>query len=84
MKFTVNREPAAERRLAGIWVNATDQSSVTDAANRIDAELARNPVSAGESRTNRVRLLIEPPLAVYFTVHSAVREVTVWSVWRIR
>lgn len=83
MKFTVNWQPDALARFADIWNNAADQHAVSAAANYIDKELERDPLAAGESRRPGVRILIESPLAVYFTVDDKRRQVTVWQVWRI-
>jgi hypothetical protein len=43
-------------------------AAVTRATAEIDRRLATDPVSAGESRSGRLRILIEPPLAVDFEV----------------
>jgi hypothetical protein len=84
MSYTVTWRHAAQQRLAALWTGATDRGAVTDAANQIDDELERDPLSAGESRPGVSRILIVPPLAVLFTVDAGRREVTVWSVWRSR
>jgi hypothetical protein len=76
--------PSAEQQLAALWTSATDRNAVTAAANRIDADLARDPLSACESRAGNTRFYYVPPLAVYFNVDEAAREVTVWAVWRRR
>jgi hypothetical protein len=49
MKYTVRWGADAERRLAELWLSATDQQAVADAADAIDASLGRNPLAAGES-----------------------------------
>ncbi len=82
MNFTVVWTPSAEQQLAALWTAAADRSAVTAAANKIDAELARDPRSAGESRSGTTRVHFVSPLAVYFDIDEAAREVTVWAVWR--
>jgi hypothetical protein len=83
MKWTVTWLPSAERTLTDLWVNAPDRNAVAAAANRIDQDLERDPLSAGESRQGDTRIHIVEPLAVLFDVDPAQRTVTVWSVWRI-
>jgi plasmid stabilization system protein ParE len=82
MSYTVVWERAAEQKLADIWVAAADRAAVTQAANTIDARLRKDPNTAGESRQGVTRILVEPPLAVYFDVSDPDRLVTVWAVWR--
>jgi plasmid stabilization system protein ParE len=81
MKYTVVWRPDAERRLAEIWLAATDHQAVTDAANQIDALLRADPTNGGEARDLGVRVLTRPPITVYFEVSEPDRLVTVWSVW---
>src|SRR5262249_32991483 len=51
-----------EQALSDLWVNAPDRQAVTDAANQIDRDLERNPLSTGESRDGDTRIHIVPPL----------------------
>jgi hypothetical protein len=57
MSFAVVWRPSAELQLADLWTTATDRNAVTAAANRIDADLACDPLSAGESRAGNTLLL---------------------------
>jgi hypothetical protein len=82
MRYTVVWQPAAEQRLADIWMAAPDRAEVTRAANRIDARLAQDPQLVGEARDGTTRILVESPLAVYFDVNEPDRLVSVWAVWR--
>jgi hypothetical protein len=82
MNYTVLWGPDAERRLTELWLAATDQQAVANAADAIDAALARNPVTAGESRVGATRILHEAPLGVYFDVSIPDRTAFVWMVWR--
>jgi hypothetical protein len=68
--------------LAELWVQATDRQAITQAANAIEVHLQRHPDTCGESRAGNRRLLIEPPLAVLYTVRAQDRKVTVLDVGR--
>ena len=55
-------------------------AAVTRATAEIDQRLAADPLAAGESRSGRLRILIETPLAVDFEVLEADRVVVVTGV----
>ncbi len=80
MRYTVTWKPSVKQRLAEIWMTALDRSSITTAANTIDALLQVNPLDRGESRSGRVRILIELPLAVVYEVREDDRLVQVLSI----
>ena len=82
MKYTVIWRPSAERFLAELWTDGPDRQAVTDAANEIDSILEKNPALAGQARSGNLRFLVEPPLAIYYTVSETDCLVTVWDVWR--
>jgi plasmid stabilization system protein ParE len=82
MTFTVVWQPSAERRLTELWLEASDQPAVSNAADAIDQGLSSDPLQAGESRVGATRFLFVAPLAVYYDVHSDDRTVSVWAVWR--
>jgi hypothetical protein len=82
MIWKVERQPSTEEDLAGLWVSAPNQAEVTAAANAIDAILARDPLTAGESRSGTTRILVEAPLAVEYDVIPDDHRVVVWHVWR--
>jgi hypothetical protein len=75
--------PSAEQALAALWLHAVDQNAVAAAANQIDHDLERMPLSVGESRAGDTRIYIVPPLAVLYDVDPTARTVTVWAVWRV-
>lgn len=83
MIYTVVWKPAVENDLANEWMTATDQSAVTDAANRIDAILRKDPYTYSESREGATRVMFVSPLAVAFEVSKPDCLVTVKAVWRI-
>lgn len=82
MKWTVVWLPKALDDLAELWNGGPDRTAVRDAADRIDWLLRRDPLNQGEARDDGVRILIEAPLAVYFTVSVPDRLVSVFAVWR--
>lgn len=84
MNFTVIWLPQAERELAVIWMAATDRNAVSEASNRIDQMLERNPLGVGESRDEGFRVLIERPLGVYYSVDEDQQLVQVGNVWMVR
>ena len=82
MKYTVVWRPSAERKLAEVWVNARSRQRISNAADAIDAMLSHRPLDVGESRFGKSRILVVPPLCVYYNVHEADRLVAVWAVWQ--
>jgi plasmid stabilization system protein ParE len=82
MRYTVLWRPSAEQRLAEIWTAAADRAAVARAADSIDAKLAQNPLSQGESRVGNTRVLFVDPLGVYFEVVVDDLRVWVFDVWR--
>ncbi len=84
MSFHVSWEPSAEQLLAAIWTSDPTPQAVTDAANRIDRRLERDPVTLGESRPGSVRIYFDFPLGIYFRVNEQQQTVSVYHVWRLR
>jgi hypothetical protein len=82
MRFTVLWVKKAEQELAELWLNALDRTAITQASNRIDRILGRDPEQVGESREGNRRILVEPPLAVIFRVELMDRLVQVLHVFR--
>lgn len=82
MNYTVVWQPSAVQLLAGLWTDAGDRDGMTMATNRIDSELARDPLGVGESRASGRRILIHTPLAVLYRVSEPDCLVTVTAVWR--
>ena len=81
MKWTV----VATRRgdyLAECWTQSPDRADVATASDRIDWQLQRDPLHTGEERDGGSRILIEPPLAVLFTVSEDDCLVSVYDAWR--
>jgi hypothetical protein len=82
MKYTVVWLPSALTRLADLWNDGPDRAAITQAANRIDRSLLFDPLHHGEARADNLRIMIEAPLAIYFTVSEPDCLVTVRAVWR--
>jgi hypothetical protein len=82
MTYTVLWVPAAEGKLAELWMDASRQSELSDAANAIDVRLRTSPLDQGESREKGRRILLLPPLGVKFEVFPGDRLVRVLHVWR--
>jgi hypothetical protein len=80
--YSVEWLPSAEDELANLWNNDNDRASIAAAADAIDAALARNPFSVGESREQNSRIAFEPPLAVVFNVYPSSRHVEVRGIWK--
>lgn len=83
MKWTVVYLPDAEQELANLWLDPASRADVTDAADRIDQLLRRDPDNVGESREETdQRVGFIAPLAVLFRVKSEDRLVEVIHVWK--
>lgn len=82
MKWTVVWQPAALDLLAELWNTGPDRSEVAEASDRIDRLLKRDPHSQGEKEEDNARILVEPPLVVYFEISDDDRLVSVFDVWR--
>ena len=82
MKWTVVYLPSSEQELANLWLDPLSRAEVTDAANRIDRLLRRDPDKVGESRAEEgQRIVFVAPLAVLFRVKDDDRLVEVIHVW---
>ncbi len=64
MKFTVVWTPTAAQLLASIWLAAPDRQSVTDAADRLDSELRRNPTNESTLASDGSRSMTIHPLTI--------------------
>lgn len=84
MKYTVVWAPAAEQELARLWNDASDRGAISDAANVLDRELARDAGRLGESRPTGLRIAHCLPLGIRFAVSERDRVVRVVAVWLCR
>jgi len=82
MTYTVVWVPSAERRLAELWNQATDQQAITDSSNRIDDELKVDADRKGIP-FGRFRAYYDDPLAVLYEVDPGNCMVRVVVVKRI-
>jgi hypothetical protein len=80
MNWSALWKSSAETELARLWTESNDREAVTRAADRIDAALRTNPMSQGESRSGRTRIMFESPLAVLFDVYPEEQLVYVLAV----
>jgi hypothetical protein len=81
MKFTVVMSPIAEHQLAEIWMQASDRAKVSQAFDRIETLLKREPHSLGRLHPSGWRVVTISPLAVTFRVSVDDRMVKVMSVF---
>jgi hypothetical protein len=70
----------ATRSPAAIWIGADDRNAITRASHRLEQRLQSDPLNEGESRSGRRRVAFYDPLAVFFTVDSATRRVTITDI----
>ena len=78
MRHTVIWAASATARLAELWdVNRAVQSEIAKASDEIDRSLAVSPERFGKPISARTRQLVQPPLAVLFTILSDDRRVDV-------
>jgi plasmid stabilization system protein ParE len=82
MSYGVRWQRRAKAELADVWLNAADRNEVTAAAHRVEQLLRRDPLTAGESRTGRLRLVFDGPIAVLYHVDPQARRVAIISVDR--
>jgi hypothetical protein len=83
MNYTVHWTRRAEQQLAHLWNTAPDRHAVAAAADYLDGELQRDPLSVGESRGGARRIAFVPPLTAFFDVYPPDLRVIVRSIWRI-
>jgi hypothetical protein len=68
MRYTVIWSPETESGLASIWMRASDQQAVSDAANSIDRQLRNSPEKLGADLGGGDRYLECSPLVVIFSI----------------
>lgn len=83
MRYTVVWSDPALAQLADLWTNAPDRQAVTEAANAIDRELARDPAAKGSPAQEGFRTLDIPPLHSLYAVDEPDRIVRVVLVRRL-
>jgi plasmid stabilization system protein ParE len=79
--YAVRWKRTALDRLTELWLEAENRALVTEAVSQIDRTLAHNPQQVGESRSEEIRILFEPPLGAFFEVDDARQIVHVLRVW---
>ena len=78
--FAVEWPPEILSSLAAIWLRAPDRQAVTDAQQRIDDLLSRNPLGNGRHLSEGLYRLDVRPLAVVYSVDSGRRHVKIESI----
>ena len=81
MRFQVTWLPAAEQRLAKLWLESRSASRITKATDRLDLLLADDPLAFGESRAGNFRIAFESPIAISYLVDEGTRQVIIFHVW---
>ena len=82
MSYRVGWTSEAEESLIQLWTTASVSSEISRATNEINAALADDPITAGESRDDESRVFFVLPLAVQYIFDIAGRTVTVTRCWR--
>ncbi len=83
MKYTIEWTPPAEDELIAVWTAATDQSLVTAVVHRLEQRLRINPY-VGQTRHSSVnRVVLSPPIGIWFDIIEDDKKVLVLSVWSI-
>jgi plasmid stabilization system protein ParE len=80
MNYRLKYLRRATQALADIWMAAADRNAVTRASHRLERLLKADPLGVGESRAGRRRLVLINPLAVFYTVDPAGRQVVVTDI----
>ena len=69
MKYDVAWQPKSLAELASVWVAAVDRAAVTAASDWFDRELARDPLTLGESRASPLYFVaFHSPLGIEYEV----------------
>jgi hypothetical protein len=80
MSYRLKYRRRASQSLANIWMSAADRDAVTRASDRLERYLKNDPLGVGESRAGRMRVVFIGPLAVFYTVDPAARQVIVTDI----
>ena len=79
-RYTVVWHDDAQDELIRLWLAAADRQSITNAADMIDWELARDALTKGVTASDDLRELVISPLRVLFAVSEPDRLVKVTNV----
>lgn len=82
-RYTVTWLSSASDRLTDIWMEASDRSAVSSAADRIDQLLAADPLAQGEEVHEGLRRLTVAPLQALYDVREQDRVVEVGRIKRV-
>lgn len=82
MSYRVFWHPHAEQQFETILTSTANDVAFSNAAKEIDARLASDPMTYGESRYDTVRIGFCRPLGIHYEVLQDVETVIVYDVWR--
>lgn len=82
--YNVRWKESAQQELAANWLAADSsrRSQMTRIVDQIDRDLAVALEDEGESREGILRILLRPPVGIYFEVWNAERRVEVLRIWQ--
>jgi len=81
VNFSVTWIPLAEARLTELWLKSRVSSQITEATDKLDAQLSQRPLDIGESRHANTRIAFERPLAILYDVDPRKKRVVVVDAW---
>lgn len=82
-RYTVVWSPAAEDRLAALWLdNLAVRGEITDAVNEVDSSLAHAPEAVGVpvGPGSPLRYVVRPPITILFRIHEADQQVRIHAI----
>lgn len=82
-RFTVTYSRAALDDLSQLWLEDSQKSQISQAANSIDKLLATDPPQKAIPVDEGLYRLEVDPLLVYFSISEDDRKVTIWYVKKI-
>ena len=84
MNYAIDWTVDALNELAAVWLAASDQLAVTNAAHRLELALERHPFAIGLPRNSSVnRTAVDLPLGIDYEIIEDDKRVRVLRVWSI-
>jgi hypothetical protein len=82
MSYDVLWTPETGPMMATLWLESSDRSFFAWVVGQMESRLARDPLSAGESRTSSVdRIYFEHNVGIIYEVIEDDKKVFVHSIW---
>jgi len=82
--FAVLWKKDAELELAELWLRSKNRAAVTRSIHQIEELLRRDPISVGESRSGKDRIVFDGSVGVSYRVRARSREVVILAVGDLR